>query len=422
MRIDIRPLLVLLLAAGAWACTEDLDGSAACPALCPDQGIPVREIELTGVAVDTTITQYPTRGTEGLIPLITAGDSLDTRAVVRFDTVTRVITPTATGSTALPIETIDSVFVRLGLEDTLAVRPASVIIEVFDVDTTAADTNFAAVASLFRSDRLLGADTLTAAEAQDSVRIFLDATKVLDRVRAAGRVRLGVRATGEGGAAVFLRVKTLVTGTAASLFYRARADTAVRLLAHAPESRTPDEEAVRVDLVDYALYVRGTRPPGPDEIVVGGLPGRRAYLRFDVPLWLTDSTTVVRASLVLTQRGRGAGFAFDTLSIAPHLVVAGADVRDVARAASLIASASSLGVDSLLVAPEDSVARIFEIGPVLRFWANRPTSELPRAVVLRTPYEGGFPREARFFSLEAPAAVRPRLLVVYIPREPFGIP
>jgi hypothetical protein len=423
--LNIRPLLALLVAAGASACTEDLDGSAACPALCPDQGIPVEEIELTtAITLDTTTQQYPTRGTEGIIPLISAGDTLDTRGVFRFDTVTRVLQASVAGSPQVPIQELDSAFVQLALLDTLAVRPASIIVEVFDVDTTAADTNFAAVAALFREDRRLGIDTLTAAEAQDSVRIFLDPARLLAKIGAGERIRLGVtaRANGEG---VFLQAQTVTSGRAAVLFYRARADTVVRLLSHAPQSLTPaDEDAIRGDLADYTLYVKGTPPAGPDEFVVGGLPGHRVYLRFELPLWLTDSTTVVRATLLLTQRPGGGGFPLDTVNVVPNLVVAGPDVRDVARAADLYAEASALGVDSLRLEPDDSAEQSFEIAPLLRFWAGRPVDQLPRAVVLRTSdaFEGISPREARFFSLEAPAGVRPRLFVVYIPREPFGIP
>ena len=52
-----------------------------------------------------------------------------------------------------------------------------------------------------------------------------------------------------------------------------------------------------------------------------------------------------------------------------------------------------------------------------------PTGHLStRALVLRSAFEGAEIGEIRFFSREAPAALRPRLRLSYIPRTEFGLP
>jgi hypothetical protein len=51
-----------------------------------------------------------------------------------------------------------------------------------------------------------------------------------------------------------------------------------------------------------------------------------------------------------------------------------------------------------------------------------PEEELPRAIVLRSSLEGEFPSEFYFYSSEAPASLRPRVEISYIPRVDFSLP
>src|SRR5687768_10987997 len=91
-----RPIGLFCVAAvlliGLGACREKLDGGAACPALCPEQGLEVRDTTLfpfefpSPVAIDSTIFGFPPLGTELQLLLANRGDSLRTAAIARFDT------------------------------------------------------------------------------------------------------------------------------------------------------------------------------------------------------------------------------------------------------------------------------------------------------------------------------------------------
>ncbi len=415
--------LALSLALG---CSEDLESTGTCPILCPQQDVPVKDTVLLAVTLDTTVGRYPPLGNELRIPIVYSGDSVESRAVVRFDSVTRSITPGATGATATAISAIDSARVLLRFEDTLSVRTAAITLQVYDVDTTAADTVTAAVDALFRSERLLGEATLTADEVKDSALVFLDNARILAKLQTGDRIRLGVRAT--SGETVLLRLEAGGSGREAILSYRGFADTAVRSLSHSPNSKTPELlPTVRLELADYGIVHSGGGTAGGDELLVGGLPGRRAYLRFDIPSSLLDSTTIVRATLVLAQRPSGALFSGQPTSVYAQTVLAGADVTDPAKAVLILAplipaGATGSGLDTLNLDPRASATRSLEIANTVAYWRVRADTLLPRALVLRSPTEGQLPRELRFYSVEAPEDLRPRLSISYIPRVNFGLP
>jgi hypothetical protein len=193
-----------------------------------------------------------------------------------------------------------------------------------------------------------------------------------------------------------------------------------------PTSRTPGGvgSPIAAELRDYLLVARGTPPVPSNQLGVGGLPGRRSYLRFDIPQRLIDSTTIVRATLELTQLPNRL-YPGDTarITVYPQMVLAGALVTDPARAALILSPPRSFGVDSLLLLPGDSgVVMLQLVDLVRRAWATAPADTLPRALVLRARTEGALPAELRFFSREAAESVRPRLRLSYVPRIDFGLP
>src|SRR5215472_16719275 len=108
----------------AAACSETLPEGRACPATCPNQSIPVVDTEidgLSGIAVDTTITGYPLLGTEPELLVAASGDSIDVRAIIRFDSVTSQFRPTA-ADTLRPVTQVFHPYLRL-VFDTLSYRP-----------------------------------------------------------------------------------------------------------------------------------------------------------------------------------------------------------------------------------------------------------------------------------------------------------
>ena len=120
MNRRLLPVLAVMLAAGAGACAESLDGGAGCPKLCPLQTLTVLDTTITPVLVfDSTFVGFPELGTEQELLLATRGDTLEVRAVIRFDTITTSVTPT--NDTTRAITQVDSAFLRIIL-DTVRAR------------------------------------------------------------------------------------------------------------------------------------------------------------------------------------------------------------------------------------------------------------------------------------------------------------
>jgi hypothetical protein len=432
-----RPLALLaLLAAAALGagCSEDLETGAACPALCPDQNVRIVDTTLVAaVTLDSTVAGYPALGTEPYLLVASRGDTLETRAVIRFDSLPSTYLD-AEGDTLPITEVLDS-RLRLQLDLTRSKLPTGAItVEAYDVDTTAADTILSAVTALFRPDRLVGSLTIDSADVEDSLFLPLADSAVLDKAVNRGRLRLGLRVSAL--ASVQLRIVSTESGGTSPfprMSFDPSADTAIHPLIGPPQSDTPaDQPAVARDFVDYTIVMAST-PVATDALGAGGLPARRSYLRFDIPSAILDSATVVRATLLLTQRPAGGPDVRDTFAVYPHVVIAGVAVTDIARALDFLGPVPGvlspitgqpdpLALDSIRLAPGDSGTHSVEMVQVLQAWRFRPDTLAPRAIALRSSLEGSTPHEALFFSSDAPPEVRPQLRISYVPRISFGLP
>jgi hypothetical protein len=399
-------------------CREDLDGGAACPVLCPGQTVVVNDTVLDGVAFDTVVTGVPTPGSEPVLLLAARGDTLDTRVVLRFDSLTTTILRNG-GDSA--ITAIDSAYLLLRLPEgvTKLVR-APVRIDLYDVDTTAADTSTAAILALFRPDRLIGGSTLDTNQVRDSMRVYFDNARLLAKITAKARLRVGLRISSDSGA--MIRLGSFGASLPAILRYDpVPSDTTIDEVTVVLRSDTPEgNTGLLVDLFDYVVVAKAPPAPSGDVLSVGGLPVRRTFLRFNVPARILDSSTVLRATLLLTQRPNRAIDPRDSVLVLPYTVSAGDEVTDLARAAVLL---SPFPVDTVRLAPGDSGVRQIEIAAAVRSWSTvaNPFRQ-QRAIVLVSNDEGVGPFDVHFYSLEASPGLRPRLRISYSLRTSFGIP
>jgi len=403
------------------ACREDLNGSAGCPSLCPEQIVESRDTVLQAfVAIDSTVLGYPPIGTETRLLLAARGDTLDARAVMRFDTLTQQFSHGGSDST---IYAVDSAVVNLVLDTTGTKATQPVTVEVYDVDTTVVDTAVSAALALFRPDRLIGGKTYAVTDLKkDTLRVPLQNEKVLAKLRgdAPRRLRIGFKISSAESAQ--LRVISREGGGAPTLSYDPSPDTAVHPIFNAQSSRTPtDNPTLKADLTDYQLVAKSQSSSAGRLLGVGGLPAQRAYLRFEIPSRLIDSATVVRATLLLTQAPANSVDAGDSLTIYPQVVRAAIGVTDVGRSAGIL-NAPKLEIDSLRVKPSDGGQRAIEIVGALREWKAVGPTTLQRAIVLRSSTEGASAPAALFFSSEAAPDQRPRLRITYTNPVQFGIP
>lgn len=415
-----------LLAGLVVACGEDYEGGIACPALCPEQNVVVFDTAFDPVEFDTTITGFPTHGAGTELLLARRGDTVDTRPVVRFDSLPIFYN---SGGVDTVIQVVDSAFVRLRLNRTRSFFSGPVTFDVFNVDTLVGDsatavqdTSTAIEKQLFRPDRLVGSITLDSAEITDSIRIPIDSLTLITTILEQGRLRLGFRASSpgpvqirfianEGGDPPILRFLASQEGT--------DPDTVIVL----PESKVPrSQPTIRSDLTDYTLVI--SFPPVPDEsfLTVGGVPGRRPLIRFMIPSHILDSSNVLRATLELTQFPTASVDDTVKLTIFPLVVTAGKLVTDPARSAFLT-NLPGAGFDSVQFAPGDSGTREIEIVNALRAWGLPISLDAQRGIVLQAASESVDPKFVSFFSSNAAdPSVRPRLRVSYSPVRSFGIP
>jgi hypothetical protein len=399
------------------SCSENLDSSGVCAVLCPPVGGDVQNITLDAVGLDTTVQSLSGLGTEPILLLASRGDTLDTRVVIRFDSLPATFLPS--GDTARPITSVDSAYIQLRI-DTLSIKGGGPFtIEAYDVDTTANDTSTAAIIALFRPDRLISSQLLAREELRDTTKYFISNAAVLAKIQSSARLRIGLRVIGLASSSE-IRIASTERAAPPVLFFRATPDTATRPLTVIPVSGTPaDDPIVARALSDYTVIVKA--PPGapPSVLAVGGLPPRRVYIRFNIPSSIIDSATVVRATLLLNQLSNPAIEPTDSVLIVPELVLAGIAVTDPTKAAQITAE---LAGDTVKVRPGNSGLTNVEVARAFSVWRSQKPDTLPRAIVLRAVNEGSSPLEIRFSSSEDVSALRPRLRISYTSQVPLRIP
>jgi hypothetical protein len=454
MRQFARRAATLAAAAAAVAvvhgCSEQLEGGRACPILCPGQDVELRDTIVAAVALDTTLSPYPGLGEEPFLLLTSRGDTLETRVIVRYDTLPTTYRPSGS-PTDTPIDFVDSAHLEIRLQfPTPRSEEQTVTVEAYDVDTTAAegdaaDTAAAAMLPLFRPDRFLGTltfrpvdlakDPTTAAARDSTARIPIDNGYLLAKIQAKERLRVGLLVRAAESAELVFRGVTQARPPLIS--FRVSTDQTVPRKTALPYSATPTERFVAAPLSDFVIVARKRPADVPPELLphllsVGGVPGRRSYLRFDLPSGIVDSTSVVRATLLLTQYpNRLAARGADTVSLYPQPVAASEHVTDLKHAAALLTPIFQPGLepifrlDSLRAPPNDSGDVAIEVIGAVQVWRATQPERASRALVLRIPptNEGVGQDEFLFFSTEAAEEqLRPRLRIVYVPRVRIGLP
>ena len=415
--------MALALASMVVACDEKLEGGMACPALCPGNPTPVRDTTLFAVDLDTTITGFPTIGGETELLLAARGDTLDARAILRFDSLPTTFRHNNTAADS-SIISVDSARIRLVIAFVDSLGPP-VTVELYDVDVnTGEDTSVADLAPAFSPARLIGSATFDSARSGDTLDVPLMAEKLLEKIQvedaALRRLRVGVRVAAPASAQVGVFSSNSPRAAPPQLIFRPSPATTVQAVQLGTLSKTPASlPLVAGDLGDFQLIAVAPPAEPANVLRIGGIPGTRAYLRFAIPTEILDSSTIVRAQLRMTQRPNpGAPDARDTAAVQPFAIASSGVLTDISRTLLFL----SVGLDSVRLVPADSAERVFEIIGLVRSWRGTSAERTPRVVALRATTEGSMPWEVDFFSNEAPDAVRPRLRITYVPRSAPGIP
>lgn len=403
------------------ACSEKLESGRSCPLLCPEQSVTLRDTTIDAVTSDTTVTGLPPIGSEAYMMLASHGDTVETRAIVRFDTLQQHYTSHGLDSIVTKIDSAILV-VPIVKPDSTKRPKAPVTIAVYDVDTAATDTVSSILGSLFREDRLLGSKTFAPESLLDTLRIPISKDTVLDRTVNGTRLRVGFRLLSAEG--YDLQIGTTDVGRPVRLrVVTSAGDTAAAPILNPPISKTPaDQPFLMQPLTDYTIVIKGQTGTQGTLLSVGGVPPRRAFMRFDVPSHIVDSTTIVRATLLLTQSPNRRLTPRDSVFVYPVAILASPTVTSIATLLTFTGQNGQFGLDSLRLAPGDSGLRSFEIVGLVRTWRGQKITVSPRTLAMRSGAEGQRPAQIDFFSSRAPAAVRPRLRITYVPQTSFGLP
>ena len=412
------------------ACDEKLDSGLACPALCPQQEVTVRDTTLFAIALDTSIAGYPAMGSEGRMYVTSMGDTLQTRGITRWDSLPDTFrhNNTAIDSAIVAVDT--GSHVRLYI-DSDSVRVDPLTVEVYDVDLNGAeDGDLSLLNGAFTPARLLGTRTFPVDAVRDSLNVPIDPNFILTKVQTpppGNRLRLGIRVTSASEPS--LSIKTVNGGQSPRIIFRpALGDTSVPFVSLPVRSKTPEDPQTRAELADFLIVPVQSPAPPADVIRVGGLPARRVYLRFDVPRSILDSTTLVRATLILSQRPNGhAPEPKDTVAIVPFEVTAAATLQDLTRALAflrLLPAFFQARTDSLRLVSDSAGTRELQVVGFVRNWRLTDPAVTPRALALAVSpsVEGLNGRLVDFYSTEAPLAFRPRLRISYLPLREEGLP
>jgi hypothetical protein len=438
----------------AAACTESLDTSANCPALCAANPAVFRDTTFDIVQFDSAFTGFtgagerwpapgiPTsNGTtfryDAYVPVISRPDSVDVRQVFRFDTLPKTFSATDT----TPITAVTGSKLLLVVDTARSSIPVGpTTISVYDVDdsTVADDTLPSLLAARFVPGRVISqrtftraqvlADTIPGVGTLGPIRAFTitipDA--VMLRYIRAGRMRIGLQITSPGSASLSLLAPTV---NAASLVPRLEYDPSPDTLVvpwGVATRYTPVISNAPERFRAQSLVVRDVTVPLNDgSLEVGGLVGTRSLLRVRIPRAFLDTVNVVRASFDLTQRPqRNAPGARDGVNVRLRLGVAGpalgTDPRRVVEFLDPTLEATQLRSTRIFAA--DSGVRSFDVGQALRIWQVQD-STLPTDFVLYGEGETYQEQRPAFFSRRsANAAVRPRLRVTYTLRREGAIP
>ena len=416
------PMLVLAGAAAlVAACDETLEGGLGCGVLCPERPAPLEQDTLDAVVLDSSIGPFPTLGAETQLIIAMRGDTLDARAIIRFDSLPATFRHdnTVVDSSIVDVDSA-AVVLRFAGIDTLA---PSFTLEAYDVDVTAGDdTSGAILVPRFDPSRLLGSATFDPKALHDSIpmRVPIDTAKLREKVQAEPqfrRLRVGIKMV--ASQSTELRVVASNGGSSPLLKFRPSFATTVPAVSLGVLSKTPPLPTIAGDLGDFQLIAKAP-PAAPANVVrVGGIPGIRGYMRFSIPTNIIDSSTIVRAQLLLTQRPNREGAASaDSGAVQPFALSAGGAITDLQRAMLFLAA----GFDSTRVVPADSGVLAFELIDIVRSWRATDSLRTPRAIALRSTTEGTRPWQADFFSAEAPAAVRPKLVITYVPQPLPRVP
>jgi len=382
----------------AAGCEEKVVAPARCPALCPSTDVQLLDTILAdGVASDTSFRGYVALH-EARMLVLSSVPGARAAGVARFNSRSSFWLESITDT--IYSATFDSI--------TLSVR-------VVQRDTAARNVRIL----VYRAPRTF--DTLAT---WDTIAPFVDDSLLVDSIAVPDSLASGLftQVVDSASFEPFPGDSGVVT-----LLFGVRADQPTTLslastqLAAAPRldwaARAADTTRKHVFQIAPFLdtFLEESARPGATDTTMfaGGMPSARALVRFNIPRYLVDSTTVVRGTLLLRQVRPAAGRPGDVFTLEARGII-----RDLGPKSFFTSDAGLYG--AARVTRGDTAQIAVDVTQLLRTWRGVDPDSLPRSILLRVAEEGetmGAVEVGRAGTAQAPV-----LRITYIRPYTFGVP
>lgn len=393
---------LLLLAVTAMACSENLTAPGDCPGNCPADHLDVRDTVILAER-DTTYTGFVT-ASQGTRLLLSDGfNGAQSIGIVRFARALDSITYLDTLRAAVRDSILLGVTMQ-GRDSTIT----GLTLDVFrlpPVPPLDSSTTYDDVAGLLTEDRRLG-----------TIAIPDNETTGILQLKFAGAELAKLAFTPADSNVLRLAFKLhSPTPTGIAIGAGASGTTGPAFVTWM-RATLPDTEVVqqvpRIVLFNATLSDAEDVTPPPDLLTVGGIPSARSIVRFSVPPLVTDSSQIVRATLVLVPSEPLGGLPGDTTLL---------DVRgifsDLGPKSPRIETTDALIITHLLEAGStDSLT--LDVTTIARLWDS--AAGIPPALILAMSPEAATFGLARFGSSRTPGLV-PALRITYARPYPFEV-
>jgi hypothetical protein len=403
-RIPLVGAITLLVLAGA--CTEDLlaPQGGACPDYCPPEHVTVIDsVLLDNIVSDSAVRGYVRPWEATTLPAYRdssdAGDA-GSRVFYRFAAFSDSLLLAAGDTTLGEVLGTDSFVVELPIISRNT-EQTGLVLEFHrlpaGLDSTA---SYADLDPYFADSTVIGVLPVDDSVVASSVFATFDSAAFPGLAADANVAALGVVLRTPTG---YVRLGSTGGAAAPSLTRYVQVDSAGTAVPRADGK--------------VALFNTMAATPlpavDPNDRAAGGVPSIRTLLRFAIPARIMDSSTVLRATLLLVPTGPVLGAPGDTLALLAQGLATDVGAKSPLEALTTDSIVARLGF--FPVGWSDTVR--LNITTLVRAWAADSTR--PQALEVRAIPEAGSVAEVRFGSA-ASGPLRPRLEITFAPPVMLG--
>jgi hypothetical protein len=334
---------------------------------------------------------------------ITSGGSIESHGVIRLLPFPDSVAIDTASDETRPVIAVDSFRLDL-IVDAASQNEAGFELLVFrlpaSVDSTTAYTDIQAT---FTDSTELASILVTDVSTEDTLAIPLhaDAFPTLVDDSAVAALGISIRSTEPA----FLNLETLNNSPGS-----------IRIARFVQVDSADGQPAARTDITNAAFdtfVFSDIAPSAPTALDVGGTPSARAFLHVELPPRIIDSSSVIRATLLLVPEEPVVGAPGDSIRILAEGLAA-----DIGPKSPVVqVPRDSIGIYSGLASVGSSDTLRIDVTHIIAPWKNDP--DAARVLTLRAVREAGTLAEFRFGS-SASTFAAPALHLTFVPQVVIG--